>query len=164
MHFLCNPYHQLSVIKDIVTPVLARSNCCRKFFLVPESLWFSKEMDLGTISFFKCYLAVPQPTLGHSQGDSLTNMMLITAFVQFRPEGHCEPCNEVGSLRPAGCLVMFELETFQFWLQCLNPLGHSPRNSGSCQFFVKYETWESLGNGILPNGKEIMGYLLTLKS
>ena len=29
--------------------------------------------------FFNCYLGVPRPTLGHSQGDSLTNLMLITA-------------------------------------------------------------------------------------
>ena len=31
--------------------------------------------------FFNCYLADPQPFLGHSQGDSLTNPMLITAFL-----------------------------------------------------------------------------------
>ena len=37
--------------------------------------------------FFNCYLAVPQPTVGHSQGDSLTNPMLITVFVQV-PPGH----------------------------------------------------------------------------
>ena len=29
---------------------------------------------------FNCYLTVPQPTLGHSKGDSPTNSMLITAF------------------------------------------------------------------------------------
>ena len=51
--------------------------------------------------FFNCYLAVPWPILGHSQGDSLTNLTLITAFVQVRPEGHQEPRNEVGSLSPA---------------------------------------------------------------
>ena len=33
--------------------------------------------------FFNCYLAAPLPTLGHSQGDSLTNPMLITAFELF---------------------------------------------------------------------------------
>ena len=33
--------------------------------------------------FFNCYLAVPRPTLGHSQGDSLTNSMLITAFCTY---------------------------------------------------------------------------------
>ena len=32
------------------------------------------------IIFFNCYLAAPWPTLGHSQRDSLTNPMLITAF------------------------------------------------------------------------------------
>ena len=45
--------------------------------------------------FFKCYLAVPQPSLGHSQGDSLTNLMLITAFVHIRLEGHREPRNHL---------------------------------------------------------------------
>ena len=77
--------------------------------------------------FFNCYLAVPRPTLGHSQGDSLTNPMLITAFLHVRPEGHWEPRNEVGSLSPAECLVGFEPGTFRFLLQHLNLLGHSPR-------------------------------------
>ena len=36
-------------------------------------------------------------------------------------------------------------------------------NSSRCQFFTKYETQESLGNGILPNGKEMMEYLPTWK-
>ena len=74
--------------------------------------------------FLNCYLAVPQPTLGHSQGDSLTNLMLITAFVQLQPKGNWEPRNEVGSLSPAECLVGFEPGTFWFWLQHLNPLDH----------------------------------------
>ena len=56
-------------------------------------------------------MAVPRPTLGHSQGDSLTNPMLITAFVHIRPEGHREPRSEVGSLSPAERLVGFELGT-----------------------------------------------------
>ena len=30
--------------------------------------------------FLNCYSVTPQPTLGHSQGDSLTNLMSITAF------------------------------------------------------------------------------------
>ena len=64
--------------------------------------------------FFNCYLAVPQQTLGHSQGDSLTNPMFITAFVQVRPKGHWKPCNKVGSLSPAKRLVGFEPGTFQF--------------------------------------------------
>ena len=37
-------------------------------------------------------LAASRSTLGHSQGDSLTNPMLITAFELFRHEGHGDPC------------------------------------------------------------------------
>ena len=64
--------------------------------------------------FFSCYLAVPRPTLGHSQGDSLTNLILITAFVHVRPEGHWEPGNKVGSLSSDKYLAGFELGTFEF--------------------------------------------------
>ena len=79
--------------------------------------------------FFNCYLAVPWPTLGHSQGDSLPNPMLIIAYVHIRPKGHREPRNEVGSLSPAERLAGFEPGTFRFLFQCLNPLGHSPNNN-----------------------------------
>ena len=61
-----------------------------------------------------CYLAVPRPTFDHSQGDSLTNPMLITAFVQVLPEDHRELCNEVGFLSPPEHLVGFEPGTFRF--------------------------------------------------
>ena len=54
--------------------------------------------------------------------------MLITAFLQIRPEGHQEPRNEVQSWSPADRLVGFEPKTFRFWLQRLNPLGHFPVN------------------------------------
>ena len=81
--------------------------------------------------FFNCYLAVPWPTLGHSQGHSLTNLMLITAFVHIQPEGHWEPRNEVGSLSPVKHLAGFEPGTFQFLLQHLNPLSHSFLDRGS---------------------------------
>ena len=64
--------------------------------------------------FFSCYLVAPRPTLGHSQGDSLMNPMLIIAFYLCRPEGHREPRNEAGSLNPAKRLVGFELGTFRF--------------------------------------------------
>ena len=80
-----------------------------------------------SLLFFNCYLAAPRPTLGHSQGDSFTNPMLITAFVHIRPEGHQEPPNEVGSLSPAERLAGFEAGTFRFLLQRLNPLDHSPQ-------------------------------------
>lgn len=33
--------------------------------------------------FFICYLGVPRPTLGHCRGDSLSHLMLITAFLSF---------------------------------------------------------------------------------
>ena len=64
--------------------------------------------------FFNCYLAVPQPTLGHFRGDSLPNPMLITALLLIQPEGHREPRSEVGSLSPAKRLVGFEPGTFRF--------------------------------------------------
>ena len=35
----------------------------------------------------------------------------------------------------------------------------STSNSSSCEFCIKYKIRESLGNGILPNGKEIMEYV-----
>ena len=79
-------------------------------------------------------VCVPWPTLGHSQGDSLTNLMLIAAYVRIRPEGHWEPHNEVWSLIPAKRLADFELGTFQFLFQCLNKLGHSPHNTN----IIKY--------------------------
>ena len=69
-------------------------------------------IEVPLFFFFNCYLAVPRPTLGHSQGDSLTNLMLITTFVQVRPEGHREPRNKVGALSLAEHLVGFELGTF----------------------------------------------------
>ena len=64
--------------------------------------------------FSNRYLAAPQPTLDHSQGDSLTNPMLITMFYLLQPKGHWEPHIEVGSLSPAKHLVGFEPGTFRF--------------------------------------------------
>ena len=58
-------------------------------------------LDHVNNTFFNCYLAAPQPTLGHSQGDSLPNPMLITAFYLFWPEGYREPRYKVGSLSPS---------------------------------------------------------------
>ena len=45
---------------------------------------------------------------------SLRNLMLITAFKVFLPEGHREPRSEVGSLSPTERRVRLELRTFQF--------------------------------------------------
>ena len=61
------------------------------------------------VFFLNCFLAASRPTLDHSQGESLTNPILITAFELFRPEGHREPRNEVESVIPAKRLVGFEL-------------------------------------------------------
>ena len=64
--------------------------------------------------FFNCYLAAPWPTLGHSQGDSLTKPMLITAFELFQVEGYWEPLNKVGSLSHAEHQGGFEPGTIWF--------------------------------------------------
>ena len=71
--------------------------------------WFLYDFFL-----FNCYLAAPRPIFGHSQGDSLSNPMLITAFYLRRPEGHWDPRNEVWSLSPAKRLAEFESGTFRF--------------------------------------------------
>ena len=62
------------------------------------------------MTFFNIYLAAQQPTLGHYQEDSLTHPLLITAFLQFWPEGHQEPCNKVGSLSPTKHLMSLNQE------------------------------------------------------
>ena len=57
--------------------------------------------------FFNCYLAGQWPTLDHSQGDILTNPILITAHELLQAEGHRKPRNEVWSLSPVEHLVGF---------------------------------------------------------
>ena len=59
--------------------------------------------------FNKCYLALSWPTFRHSWGNSLTDPMSVTAFVQVRPEGHHKPRSKVGSLSLTEHLVGFEL-------------------------------------------------------
>ena len=63
--------------------------------------------------FLNCYLAVPQPTLGYYQGDSLTHLMFKHCIFHFQHKGHQEPLKEVGSLNLVEHLTGFELE-------CLN--------------------------------------------
>ena len=108
---------------------------CFDSSMIFDETYFVGDLSKSAFFFFNCYLAAPRPILGHSQGDSLTNPMLITAFVHIRPEGHREPPNEVGSLSPAERLAASEPGTFRFLLQCLNPLGHSPQ---------KYEFWNHI--------------------
>ena len=42
-----------------------------------------KGNDCDKSCILNCFLAVPLSILGHSRGDSLTNPILIIAFVQF---------------------------------------------------------------------------------
>ena len=71
--------------------------------------------------FFNCYLAARRPTLGHSQGGSLTNPILITVSVHIQPEGHQEPCNEVGYLSPTERLAGFEPGIMQWSFEKIKP-------------------------------------------
>ena len=84
--------------------------------------FFSNYSQLLSYPWDNCYLAAPRPTLGHYGGGSLTHTMLITAFLR-------EPAKEVGSPSQAERHVDFEPGNFRFWLQHLNPLGHSPQVS-----------------------------------
>ena len=84
-------------------------------------------VHLQHTSFFLTAIWLP-----HSQGDSLTNPMLITVFYLYQPEGRQEPHNKVGSLSQAERLAGFEPGTFQFSSKCLNPLDHSPLAYSTC--------------------------------
>ena len=48
------------------------------------------------------FFEAPQPTLGRYQGDSLTHLVLITAFLQFQPKGHWEVRTRLGPLAQLG--------------------------------------------------------------
>ena len=72
----------------------------------------------------------------------------------FRPKGHREPHNEVGSLSLAERLVGFELGTFRFLLQCLNPkcillMGTNLQESSAGWFKLTNEILNIKGNIIL---------------
>ena len=63
------------------------SFCCF-LALVYGRMGLSKQIkkEHYIIYIFNCYLAAPRPTLGHYRGDSLTHLMLITAFYIFDPK------------------------------------------------------------------------------
>ena len=107
--------------RDIPCTMMTINNVMNCATYRPEiDFWIShqkNENDIINELFFNCYLAVPRPTFGHSQRDSLTNSMLITAFVNVQPKGYWEPRSEVGTLNPAKHLADFELRTFRFWIQ-----------------------------------------------
>ena len=86
--------------------------CLNLFFL---TFCFLRAMGSIRLLQTNCYLAASRPTLGHSQGDNLTNpILIITTFYLCRPEGHREPCNKVGFQSPAELLAVFEPGTFRF--------------------------------------------------
>ena len=110
-------------------------------------------------------MAAPQPTLDHSQRDSPTNPILITAFV-VQLEGHQEPHNKVVSLSPAEYLPRFELGNFRFWLQPLNLLYPISllRLKGSFSTSIKMKkTWWNLHYNIMINWLIICKIWLVLK-
>ena len=81
--------------------------------------------------FFKLLFSCPMINFGLLLRGNL-HLMLITVVLHIWPEGHKEPCNEVGSLNLVKCLVGFKLGTFWFCLQYLNALGYSR------SFFLSY--------------------------
>ena len=96
-------FSQIAYIKNLLKFVI-------KFGI---NVKFGPETNLNL--FLNCYLAAPRSTLDHSQGDSLTSLMLTTAFFnEFWHEDHRVPRNEVGSLSPTKHQVGFEPETSRF--------------------------------------------------
>ena len=82
-----------------------------------------KKMEIGEIvkqnerisyNFLKLF-ACPTANFVSFWGDSITQPILITAFLHFCLEGHQKPCNGVGLLCLAKFLVEFEPGTFWFW-------------------------------------------------
>ena len=65
-------------------------------------------------SFLSVSLATPRLTLSRYCEDSLINFLLITTFINCRPEGYWENCNIVGSLNLAACLAGTEPGNFRF--------------------------------------------------
>lgn len=52
----------------------------RKVLIVFYDILADMEANSPIVHFLKCYLSAPQTTLCHSQGESFTNSILITAF------------------------------------------------------------------------------------
>ena len=119
-------------------------------------------------------MAVPRPTVAILEGTVSLTWCLITAFVQFRHEGHWDSHNEVGSLRLAERLVGFEPETLWFEIQCLNPIGHSPHinlngplkstNCKTMKFYCIFSTQLSCVGSLMVIGNNFQKLRLDLKS
>ena len=108
-----------------------QSVCSMKFYLKKSpGQNFSKQL-LASRHFFNCYLAASWPILDHYRWDNPTNPFFYhCVFFNISDQKVNEELrNEVESLSQAKRLMEFELRNFGFWLQCLNPLGHSPCTS-----------------------------------
>ena len=57
--------------------MLKQQSVEKRFLASLSKMSFSPEIFFF---LFNCYLAAPRQTLGHTEGNSLTNPMLITAF------------------------------------------------------------------------------------
>ena len=103
---------------------------------------------------FWSYLAVPRPTLGHSRVGSLSINTSFWPLFIFPLRSHRKTLREVlGKVTVPQ--VILELETFQFLVQHLNPLSHSPKSQcnsvvrkaiflewyGSESFFFLFVKW-----------------------
>ena len=104
-------YQKFTLHRGFTVPLLFKNKC------------FAELSHLFMCYFFICCLAAPWPTLGHCWGNSLTHPFLITALLKFQPRSHQElRHNEAGSLKPAECLMRFELGTFQPYHNALKGL------------------------------------------
>ena len=127
-HSLCSSCFKIfSLLKSVEILIMPQLD---PFFLhmwVSENLWcnnnfqgvsfrnifFQKTSNIIQL-FLNYHLAVPWLTLDHSQGSSLTNPMLITAFLTISTRRSYAAFSKVGSLSLTERLVGFEPGTFQF--------------------------------------------------
>ena len=79
-------------------------------------------------------------------GQGTASLNVNHCILHFQPQGYREPQNEVGSLSLAERLVEFEPRTFQFLLQSLNPLGHSPKYSMSTKNMENEKSYTRMEN------------------
>ena len=82
---ICNYETRLessSYSRNIYLPYLVQTAL---YDMEETSTIFSRSHNF-TMMFCNFYLAALRPTLGRYQGDSLTHLMLITTFLQFRPK------------------------------------------------------------------------------
>ena len=77
---------------------------------------FLHHLNHLNLIFFKLLFACPKVNFGPLLRGQTHAPDVNHCVLHFRPEGHQEPCNEVGSLSSAEHLVGIEPETFQFLL------------------------------------------------